>query len=195
MIRILSQSTHGRLPDNQMPLVEGIYSIKASKAPDKWFVIFTDPQYERRVSQALVARAISHYLPRARRWKRQSRRAKHQREPKRHVTSPLLTRYVFAAMPADELHFGRITDLDGVHSILSDSAGPIFVPEDRVLEIARREEAGEFDDTNRMSCRPAGARRRCPCRDGSMSAPGLSCAPVRSPDSPARSRRSSRARR
>ena len=131
----------------EMPLVEGIYSIKAREARDKWFVIFTAPQYERRVCQALVARAVSHYLPRARRWKRQSRRAKHQREPKRHVTEPLLTRYVFAELPADELHFGRITDLDGVHSILSDSKGPVFVREDLVKEIARREEAGEFDDT------------------------------------------------
>lgn len=148
MIRILSQSTHGRLPANQIPLVEGIYSVKAkASVQNRWFVIYTDPQYEKRVSQALVARAVSHYLPRARRWKRQSRRAKHQREPKRHVTSPLLTRYVFAALPADELHFGRITDLDGVHSILSDSTGPIFVCEALVREIAAREADGEFDDT------------------------------------------------
>ena len=147
MIYHLSKTSRAMTGD-EMPLVEGIYSVeRKADAPERWFVIYTDPQYEKRVSQTLVAHGVSHYLPRARRWKKQSARAKHQREPRRHMTSPLLTRYVFAALPANQLHFGRITDLDGVQSILSDSTGPIFVREDTVHEIATREAEGEFDDT------------------------------------------------
>ena len=132
-----------------MPVVEGIYSISRNDG-ERWFVIHTDPQCESHVSRALVARKITHYLPRLRRWKRQSARAMHQKMPKRHMTAPLLTRYVFATIPPDldgRVPFGRVTDIVGVHRILSDMKGPLIVGRDLVEEIERRETAGEFDDT------------------------------------------------
>ena len=134
-----------------LPFVEGIYSIDRRDG-DRWVVVHTLPGREERVVEALVGAGVTHYLPRLKRWQKQSKKQKHQKEPKRHVVRPLLPRYLFAALPVtdDGLDPGilaAVAHADGVHVVLRDDRGPLQVAGRLIEVISEREAAGDFDDT------------------------------------------------
>lgn len=129
-------------PD-QIELIDGIY--RTGKDNEIWFVVQTNPQCENKVARGLVAKDVTHYVPRRKRAKPQSKRQKKLRKKKEPVSRPLLGRYVFAALPAGDLAFGDLRNVAGVQDFLYGGDGPLRVRAELVEEIARREEEGEFD--------------------------------------------------
>lgn len=126
------------------PLIEDIYSIGPKR---KWFVVYTNPKCEEKAAKGMQAKGFRSYLPMFSTWAKQSRLAKHQNQPKVRICRPLLARYVFVELPADQTPFGVVRLVDGVREILGDSAAPLPVPGRLIERLREREDDGAFDET------------------------------------------------
>lgn len=71
----------------------------------------------------------------------------------RAVKRPLWPRYILISLPSEGAPFGRLSDDQarsfGLHGIVSNGAGPAVIPDAVVVDLQRREAAGEWDRTNR----------------------------------------------
>ena len=125
-------------------MIEDIYSIQA---PRRWYVVHTLPQREERAARALTALGATVFLPHTVDWRPRSRVQRDQGKPSVPLVKPLLSRYLFADLPAADRAWGRVYGLDGVQRILSDSRGPVHVPTLLVDVLRDRELAGDFNKT------------------------------------------------
>lgn len=146
-----------------MHMVDDIYSIGC---PKKWFVVYTNPKCEQRACKGIEDTGLGAYTPKAKDWRKQSRKDVHQKKPKIHIVRPLMARYAFVQLPVKEtrdaggrvihedIPFGLVRLIDGVKEIVGTPDGPICVSNAIVDIIREREDVGEFDNTTTRIVEP-----------------------------------------
>lgn len=136
----------------------GIYSISGDR---KWFVIYTEPNHERKVAEELDDLEIENFLPIKTEFRDKTRSERDRKAPPERVSIPLLSRYLFVDLPDAAKAFGIVQGLKGVVEILGHGEVKSAVPRELVTHLRERQLAGAFDFTikRRRGDRPEWLKR------------------------------------
>ena len=107
-----------------------------------WYLVYTQPNCESRVSFHLCNQGFDTYFPRYRKQRRHARRCEE-------VQAPLFPRYLFVRMDSGTQNWQTINYTRGVQNLICQNGAPISVPEGTVDEIRARE-----DDSGMIKMRP-----------------------------------------
>lgn len=135
--------------------------INSISGDRKWFVIYTEPNHERKVAKELDDLEIENFLPIKTQFRDKTRSERDRKAPQERVSIPLLSRYLFVELPDSANAFGIVQGLKGVVEILGHGEAKSPVPRELVTHLRERQLAGAFDFTikRRRGDRPEWLRR------------------------------------
>ncbi len=103
-----------------------------------WVVIMCNPRCEERASDGLKDKGFAVYVPTYKQ-ERIIKRTGHKKEVRRN----LFARYMFVSAPYGS--WPRITSTDGVQGLIHNQGTPLIVPDEAIISLLDRQNAGEFD--------------------------------------------------
>jgi len=99
-----------------------------------WFVLYTRPKYEKKISQEISKLNYEYYLPLRMSFRKWSDRVKK-------IEEPLFPNYIFVRMAASEKH--DILSTDGAVRLVSFEGKPVAVKESEIAKIRKLESVGK----------------------------------------------------
>lgn len=104
-----------------------------------WYVVYTQPQSERRALHHLGRQGYESYFPRYRKTRRHARR-------EQEVDAPLFPRYLFVRLELNSDKWQAINHTRGVNRLIGLNGEPTPLPEGTIEEIkARQDETGMIE--------------------------------------------------